>query len=67
MPESGDDSQRPKYFVGAVDSGKVILTQINNFQQLRPSFKHVDTEKEMRVIRAGLKQGFGQENKEEEK
>eukprot|EP00347_Sterkiella_histriomuscorum_P010732 403375132 len=46
------DSQEvyPNYCIGVLKEGKFLLTPLTSFHQMRPSFEHVDKERQMRLI-----------------
>jgi len=41
---------KPNYCIGKVKDGKIMLTPLHSFHQVRPSFEHVDKERQMRLI-----------------
>jgi hypothetical protein len=56
----------PNYFIGSLESKGLILSKIENFDQFRPSFQHVNEEKMQRTIKQNLKTGFGQQADQKE-
>ena len=43
---------QPNYAVGVFHDSKLMLTPLHKFQQVRPSFEHVDAERQRRTIQS---------------